>query len=149
MILRKIRKYISFKVRALSRAYYRLMGVRVGQNVYISTGAWLDIAAGKLVIEDNVIITKGCKILSHDWAARRHNKNISMEQETRICKDVFLGMNVIVLPGVTIGEGSVIGSGCVVSKDVPPFSILVSAKPRIIRQKNLETNEWERVNTEY
>lgn len=146
MIIRKTRKYLSFKMRALSRAYYRLMGVEVGQNVYISLGAWLDTQDGKLVIEDRVAITKGCKILSHDWALSRHNGPKHYEHETRICKNVFLGMNVIVLPGVTIGEGSIIGSGCVVSKDVPPFSVLVSAKPRIIRQKNLDTNEWERVN---
>lgn len=145
MILRKIRKYTSLKLRVLSRTYYRLMGVDVGNNVFISFGAWLDTQDGKLIIEDNVKITKGCKVLSHDWASIRHNDNKKMEQETRICKDVFLGMNVVVLPGVTIGEGSIIGSGCVVSKNVPPFSILVSAPPRIIKQKNPKTNKWERV----
>lgn len=118
------------------------MGVEVGNNVFISLGAWLDTQDGRLVIEENVIITKGCKVLSHDWAATRHNPKKTMEQQTVICKDVFLGMNVIVLPGVTIGEGSIIGSGCVVSKDVPPFSILVSAKPRLIKQKNSSTGEW-------
>lgn len=142
MLIRKIRKYISLNIRFLTRSFYRLMGVEVGNNVFISLGAWLDTQDGKLVIEDNVIITKGCKVLSHDWASIRHNKNKSMEQETRICSDVFLGMNVIVLPGVTIGEGSIIGSGCVVSKDVPPFSILVSAKPRLIKQKDSVTGNW-------
>lgn len=145
MILRKIRSYTSLKLRGLSRTYYRFMGIDVGNNVFISLGAWLDTQDGKLIIEDNVKITKGCKVLSHDWASIRHNENKTVEQETRICKNVFLGMNVVVLPGITIGEGSVIGSGCVVSKDVPPFSILVSAAPRIIKQKNLKTNEWERV----
>lgn len=136
MIVRKLRKHISLNIRGLSRLYYRLMGVEVGNNVFISLGAWLDTQDGKLIIEDNVRITKGCKVLSHDWAAIRHNENKKMEQETRICKNVFLGMNVIVLPGVTIGEGAIIGAGCVVSKDVPPNSVLVGAKPRLIIQEN-------------
>lgn len=52
-----------------------------------------------------------------------------------IGKDVWIGASAIVLSGVTIGTGSVIGAGAVVTKDVPPFSIVVGNPARIIGQR--------------
>lgn len=143
MIIREVRRWIAFKLRELRNSYYRFMGVKVGKNVFISSGAWIDTQDGCVTIGDNVRITKGCKVLSHDHTAWILNNGEGVVGETHIGPGVFLGMNVVVLPGVTIGEGSIIGAGCVVSKDIPSYSVLVSAKPRIIKRKNIETNEWE------
>lgn len=144
MIIREVRRKISFMFRELRNSYYRLMGVTVGKNVFISRGAWIDTQDGKVVIEDNVRITNGCKVLSHDYSLHVMGKP-ALKATTTIKKGAFIGMNVVLLPGVTIGEGCVIGAGCVVSQDVPDFSVLVGAKPRIVKQKNRMTNVWESI----
>ncbi len=56
-----------------------------------------------------------------------------------IIKDcVWLGHNVIILPGVTIGEGAIIGAGAVVSKDIPDLAIAVGNPIKIIKYRNSE-----------
>jgi maltose O-acetyltransferase len=47
--------------------------------------------------------------------------------------DVWIGARVIILPGVTIGSGSVLGAGAVISKDVPPFAVVVGNPGRVVR----------------
>lgn len=61
--------------------------------------------------------------------------NVSIEKDVIIEDDVWLGSHVVVLPGVKIGRGSVIGAGTVVAKDVPPFSIVVGQKMRLLRSR--------------
>lgn len=145
MFIRELRRQVSFFSRRIRNAYLRKMGVDIGRNVFISYGAWLDIQDGKIVVEDNVRITKGCKVLSHDHTAWALRDGEGVIGRTIIKQNAFLGMNVIVLPGVTIGEGSIVGAGCVIAKDVSPYSLIVGAKPRVIKKKNLDTDEWENV----
>lgn len=55
----------------------------------------------------------------------------------------WIGANVVVLAGVTIGKHSVIAAGSVVTKDVPAFSVAVGNPARIVKKYNHETNNWE------
>lgn len=64
---------------------------------------------------------------------------------TEIGKNVWLGENVVVLPGVTIGDGCVVGANAVVSKDLPPNTIAGGIPAKSLKQWNFETNQWERV----
>lgn len=144
MFIREMRRHLSFRLRELRNNYYRFMGVKIGRNVFISRGAWIDTQDGEVIIEDNVRITNGCKILSHDYSLHTMGKP-ALKATTTIEKGAFVGMNAVLLPGVTVGEGSIVGAGCVVSEDVPAFSVLVGAKSRIVKQKNLETGLWESV----
>lgn len=54
-----------------------------------------------------------------------------------ICDDVWIGGRVTILPGVTVGKGSIIGAGAVVTKDVPPYSIVGGNPAKVIRMRNL------------
>ena len=67
-----------------------------------------------------------------------------------ICKEVligqycWLGEKVIVMPGVTIGDWSIVGAGSLVTKDIPPYSIAVGNPARVIKTYNFETHKWEK-----
>jgi acetyltransferase-like isoleucine patch superfamily enzyme len=54
-----------------------------------------------------------------------------------IDKDVWIGANCIILPGITVGEGAVIGAGSVVTKSVPPWTIVAGVPARIVRKRSL------------
>jgi maltose O-acetyltransferase len=58
------------------------------------------------------------------------------EEPVIICDDVWIGGRVTILPGVTVGRGSIIGAGAVVTKDVPPYSIVGGNPANVIRMRN-------------
>ena len=65
---------------------------------------------------------------------------VKAKKETKISpiligNDVWIGTNVIVLGGTTIGDGAVIGAGSVVTKNVPPYAIVVGSPARVIKKR--------------
>ncbi len=63
----------------------------------------------------------------------------------RIGRNVWLGEQVCILPGVTIGEGAVVGANSVVTQDVPPRTIAAGNPARVIRRFDDATGQWLRV----
>jgi acetyltransferase-like isoleucine patch superfamily enzyme len=53
----------------------------------------------------------------------------------RIGNDVWIGMNALILSGVTIGDGAVVGAGAVVTKDVPPYAIVVGSPAKLVKHR--------------
>jgi acetyltransferase-like isoleucine patch superfamily enzyme len=68
------------------------------------------------------------------FSLSRTNK-MQERKPVAIGNDVFIGMNVTILDGVTVGDGAAVGAGCVVSKDVPPYAIVVGSPMRILRYR--------------
>lgn len=121
--------------------------ISIGQNVYIPAGTTL-ISRNEIIIDDDVIISWGCTIYDHNshsiyWEERCDdiknvydalsddkglisNKDWSnvISAPIHICSKAWIGMNVIILKGVTIGEGAVVGAGSVVVRDVPSWSVV-------------------------
>ena len=60
-------------------------------------------------------------------------------------EEAHIGANSVIVPGITIGKRSQIGAGSVVTKDVPPFSVVVGNPAKVIKRYDLETKEWKRV----
>ena len=52
---------------------------------------------------------------------------------------VWIGGGAIILPGVTIGEGSIIGAGSVVSRDIPPYSVAIGSPAKVIKHRTILT----------
>jgi acetyltransferase-like isoleucine patch superfamily enzyme len=66
-------------------------------------------------------------------------------QPVTIGDRVFVGIGVVVKPGVTVGDDAYLGAGAVIREDVPPGGLVVGDPARMVRLRNPETGEWERV----
>lgn len=126
----------------------------VGRNVEIND--YVHIASGELVtIGDNVLIASKVFItdISHgNYQGNSCDNPFSIPKQralnTRpvVIKDnVWIGESVCVLPGVTIGEGCVIGSLSVVTKSIPPYSIAVGIPAKVIKKFDVYENVWKSV----
>ena len=54
----------------------------------------------------------------------------------RVCAWADIGVNAVILPGVTVGQGAIVGAGSVVTEDVPPFSIVAGVPARVMRWRD-------------
>ncbi|WP_367363951.1 CatB-related O-acetyltransferase [Candidatus Tisiphia endosymbiont of Nedyus quadrimaculatus] len=68
-----------------------------------------------------------------------YTPTLGKSRNTVVGNDVWFGTNAVIMPGVTIGDGAIIGAYAVVTKDVPPYSIAVGNPSRIIRKRFSET----------
>ncbi len=112
----------------------KLRGVKIGKDVWIGYLAFIDqppeVEESMVEIHDGVGIGFRNNIFAHDSSpVWRGGKCIF--KKVVIEKNVYLGANVTILPGVRIGEGAVVGASAVVTKDVPPYTVVVGipAKP--------------------
>ena len=95
------------------------------------------VAPDMIYIGNHVAITSGTKILTHYLDPNKKGRIFRLG-EVRIEDDVFIGLNVIICNSVTIGKGSIIGAGSVVTKDIPANCVAVGNPCRVIRKINEE-----------
>ncbi len=121
--------------------------VQIGENTFIG-GSDL-ICSTRIIVGTDVLIAWGCTIVDHnshaiqfslrsndvsEWMAGRKDWTHVEQKEIMICDKAWIGFNSIILKGVTIGEGAIVGAGSVVTKDVPPWTIVGGNPARIIRE---------------
>lgn len=132
--------------------------VLIGDRTYI--GASLLVCAEKIIIGSDVLIAWGCTIVDHDshsldwknraddvrlWrdgfvqggvhrAAQLKNWSVVKCAPVVIRDKVWIGFNSIILKGITIGEGAVVASGSVVTKDVPAWSVMAGNPARVVKE---------------
>ena len=133
-MLRKLRYYLANFLRWIYQLYLRAYGIKIGKNTMISLGAKLDIHRGDITIGDDCLITKGSVILSHDGSAKMVHPGSNGYGKIVIGNHVFIGVNAIILPNVTIGDHAIVAAGAVVTKDVPPETLVAGNPARELKK---------------
>jgi acetyltransferase-like isoleucine patch superfamily enzyme len=109
----------------------------IGQHVWIGPQTYLD--ARDLVIEDYVGWGPGAKALGSQHTGQPSDMPIittDLEiKPVHICAWADIGVNAIVMPGITVGKGAIVGAGAVVTHDVEPFSIVAGVPARLLRRR--------------
>jgi maltose O-acetyltransferase len=122
------------------KTFFRYMsGIKIGNNVSINRGCEFFTSANlgtTIDIKNNVTFSPHVKIYSagHDYRyldLPDTSGNVTIEQY------VWIGANSIILQGVTIGEYSVVSANSVVTKDIPPYSIVAGIPAKIIKKREL------------
>lgn len=108
----------------------RFNNVRIGDNVSVMSNC-LMMSAGGIMLEDNVLIAANVQLISNNHDLEK--RSIITCKPVHIKKNCWIGAGSTILPGVTVGENSVVGAGAVVTKDVPDNVIVVGNPAKIIR----------------
>jgi acetyltransferase-like isoleucine patch superfamily enzyme len=128
---------------AILKGYYKNV-MRIGSNAWIGQNCFFH-SGGGITIGEYVGIGPGVQILTlaHVLDDDVETPIILREQEYKpvvIENNCDIGVGTIILPGVTIGTGSMIGAGSVVTRDVEPYSVVAGNPARLLR-KRLETGD--------
>lgn len=111
--------------------------IHIGNHVYINTGCTMQDQGG-IYIGDGALIGHHCMIatLNHGFAPEhRHDLH---PLPVRIGNNVWVGANVTILPGVSIGDNAIVAAGAVVTKDIPANMLAAGIPAKVIRQINTE-----------
>lgn len=108
--------------------------IEVGENFYANYNLTI-LDVGKVTIGDNVLLAPNVSLYTAGHPIHPDSRNSGYEYGIPITigDNVWIGGNVVVLPGVTIGSNSVIGAGSVVSRDVPEWVVAAGNPCRVIR----------------
>ena len=109
--------------------------VSIGENFYSNVNLVI-LDAAPVTFGDNVFIAPTCGFYTagHPIDAARRNRGLEYAKPITVGDNVWIGAQVCVLPGVTIGDGCVIGAGSVVARDIPANSIAVGNPCRVIKK---------------
>lgn len=112
-------------------------GLSIGDNSGVGIGACINgpvtIGADVMMGQDVIIYTTRHKDDRTDIPMRE--QGMADVMPVVIGNDVWIGGRVIILPGVTIGDGCIIGAGAVVTKDVPSYSVAVGVPAKVVRNR--------------
>jgi maltose O-acetyltransferase len=139
-ILKPLAKFIPHsKLRIL---FLRLCGYSIGRDVFIGE----DLIISDELHDKNVIIGNRASIAPRVTLVTSSGPNSSRIRPyvkvvngcVRIEQDAWIGTGSIILPNITIGKGAVVGAGAVVTKDVPPYTVVVGVPASAIKKLEVE-----------
>lgn len=114
----------------VKNAIYRMLGMKVGRHVSFGLMAMVDIFFPQdITVEENAIIGYNTTILTHEFLTGEWRRG-----PVHIGKDVMIGANCTILPGVVIGDGAVVAAHSLVNRDVPPGALVGGVPARELRR---------------
>jgi acetyltransferase-like isoleucine patch superfamily enzyme len=129
----KTRLLVAFGGHDMKVRLLRAQGMQIGKHCRIYT----DFIGGEpylIRVGDHVTITSGVRLVTHDgscWILREQHPNLQDFGPIVIEDNSFIGVNAVILPHVRIGPNSIVAAGAVVTRDVPPDTVVggIPAKP--------------------
>lgn len=119
---------------------WRMMGCKIGKDVFIGYEVLIDASNAHLIeVGDRAHITNRCLLLCHQRDLKNYYRGDDSAKlpykkgKIIIGKGVMIGMDTIIMPGVTIGDGSIIGAGSMVTKDIPSWKIATGRPARVVK----------------
>lgn len=119
--------------------------VHLGSHIYIASGVTFMSTRAKVYVGDHVMIASGTFVITGNHRVdilNRYMDTITDEEKTPgddqnvVFKgDNWIGVGAIILKGVTIGEGAIVAAGSVVTKDVPPYTIVGGVPAKVIKTR--------------
>jgi len=109
--------------------------IELGENFYMNVNCVI-LDEAKVTFGDNVFIAPNCAFYTagHPFDVEQRNRGLEYAKPIIVGNNVWIGGNVVVVPGVTIGDNSVIGAGSVVTTDIPANSLAVGNPCKVIRK---------------
>lgn len=105
--------------------------MNLGENVFANHGLTV-MSVGTIIIEDGVMLGPEVGLFTVNHEPK--NIRVIMTKSIHIKKNAWIGARVNILPGVTIGENAIVGTGSVVTKDVPDNCIVVGVPAKIVKE---------------
>ena len=122
---------------------YLKRGMKIGKNSSIQPGVILDYSHCNLItIGNNVTIAPQAYLLAHDASTKR-DLGYTKIGRIDIKDNVFVGARALIMPGVTVGENSIVAAGAVVTKNVKPNTVVAgnTAKEIILKEDYINKNK--------
>lgn len=118
--------------------YCKFIGVNIGDNcrIYGNPYSMFSTEPWCIKIGNNVHITKGCEFITHDGGTlifRHLYPDLEYTAPITIGNYVYIGINTIILPGVTIGNNCIVAAGSVVTKDIPSNTVYGGVPAKFIK----------------
>ncbi|WP_338110670.1 acyltransferase [Roseivirga pacifica] len=116
-------------------------GMSIGDNSNIGPYSYIG-CSGKITIGNNVMMGPRVSMFAEnhnysDTSIPMKEQGVSLS-EIVVNNDCWIASNATILAGVTIGEGSIIAAGAVVTKDIPPYSIVAGNPAKVIKSRKVE-----------
>lgn len=117
------------------------IGCTIGQDVFIGSEVWIDSGHAELItIDDHVHVTARTVLLCHKKDLKNYCQGDDYAKLPYMTAPIHLkrgcstGTGTIVMPGVTIGEGAIVGAGSLVTKDIPAWTIATGRPAKVVKQ---------------
>jgi len=121
--------------------YWTKCGAHINGQINIGSYVYFDAKnANHIYIEEGAWITSRCLLLCHKRDISDYRKGTDINQmpyifgDIHIGKGVHIGMDSIIMPGVTIGDGAIIGAGSLVTKDIPAWTVAVGRPAKVVKE---------------
>ena len=127
---RKVRPWVLKKI-----------GCHIGKDIFVGDNVRIDAGHSDLIyIGDHSHVTGGCRLLCHQRNLKGYRKGDDAAKlpyklgEIRIGKGAMIGMETLIMPGVTIGDGAIVGAGSLVTKDIPAWTIATGRPAKVVKE---------------
>jgi acetyltransferase-like isoleucine patch superfamily enzyme len=137
---------VLYAVQKFAKQKYRGQ-IIIGDHVYLNR-FFNATSASRITIEDYVSCGSNVSLVNFDHGWQDIHKDINstplmVHGAIEIGAQTWIGNNVVILGGVSIGRHCVIGAGSIVTKDIPDYSLAVGNPAKVIKQYNFQTERWE------